>query len=179
RRQQNFASRFSADTTRLNCYSLGVPRSVYFPAPFQIFQRPRDLSLIGQFGAVRTINTNDTQHPDGPIGFWQGDSRGHWDGDTLVVNVQDFNADTWLDRAGNFHSEALRVTERWRFLDANTIDYTATLEDPDVFTAPWTLQVILYRHREPGFQLIENYCFTHEYDPYYPFPQDSASGLQP
>src|SRR5690606_11176253 len=146
--------------------------SVYFPAPFQILQRPRDVTIVGQFGAVRTIHTNGTKHVVGPIGFWQGDSRGHWEGDTLVVSVQDFTDETWLDRSGNFHSEALHVTERWSFIDANTINYEARLEDPNVFSEPWTLQVVLYRHREPNFQLIENYCYTHEYDDYYPFPKE-------
>ena len=84
-----------------------------------------------QFGAVRTIHTNGTHHPEGPFGFWLGDSRAHWDGDTLVVDVVDFNAETWLDRAGNFHSEALHVVERWTLLDANTIAYAATVEDPE------------------------------------------------
>jgi hypothetical protein len=177
-RNRNFAERATADVTRLQCHTLGVPRSVYYPEPFQIFQRPRDLTLIGQFGAVRTINTNGTRHPEGPIGFWLGDSRAHWEGDTLVASVQDFTADTWLDRSGNFHSEALRVTERWSFLDANTINYEATLEDPEVFSEPWTLNVILHRHREPNFQLIENVCFTHEYDDYYPYPKDLTGNIQ-
>ena len=150
-RAANFAERATADHTRLNCYTLGVPRSVYFPAPFQIFQRPRDLTLVGSFGAVRTIHTNGTRHPEGPFGFWLGDSRAQWDGDTLVVDVVDFNAETWLDRAGNFHSEALHVVERWTLLDANTIEYEATVEDPKVFTRPWTLNVLLDRHRgSPG-----------------------------
>ena len=168
-RRKNFENRATADRARLSCYTLGVPRSVYFPAPFQIFQRPEDLTIVGSFGAPRTIHTDGTQHPDGPFGFWLGDSRAHWEGDTLVVDVTDFNAETWLDRAGNYHSEALHVTERWTFLDANAIEYRATIEDPEVYTRPWTLSVILYRHREPDFQLIENYCFTHEYDEHYPF----------
>lgn len=171
RRDANFAARATADTTRTSCYTLGVPRSVYYPAPFQIFQRPRDLTLVGTFGAVRTIHTNGTLHPEGPFGFWLGDSRAHWDGDTLVVDVVDFNEETWLDRAGNFHSDELHVVERWTMLDANTIEYQATLEDPKVFEKPWTLGVILYRHREKDFQLIENYCFTHEYDRFYPIPE--------
>lgn len=169
-REKNFAKRATADRTRLKCYTLGVPRSVYYPEPFQILQRPRDLTLIGQFGAVRTIHTNGTQHPDGPIGFWLGDSRAHWEGDTLVVDVADFNEETWLDRSGNFHSDQLHVVERWRFIDANTLEYHATLEDPNVFSRPWSLSVFLHRHREPNFQLIENYCFTHEYDRFYPLP---------
>ena len=170
-RKKNFAARATADFTRLKCYTLGVPRSVYYPAPFQIFQRPRDLTLVGQFGAVRTIHKNGTEHPDGPIGFWLGDSRARWEGDTLVVDVQDFTDNTWLDRSGNFHGEGLHVVERWKYLDANTIEYQATLDDPKVYTRPWTLSTILYRHREKNFQLIENYCFTHEYDQYYPLPK--------
>ena len=76
--------------------------------PFQIFQRDRDLTLVFQFGhSVRTIHTNGTLHPGVTDNeFYLGDSRGHWEGDTLVVDVTDFNEETWLDRAGNFHSEA-------------------------------------------------------------------------
>ena len=89
-----------------------MPRGIYYPEPFQIFQRPRDLTLMFEFGhPVRTIHTNGTLHPDGHIDFWLGDSRGHWEGDTLVVDVVDFNGETWLDRAGNFASDALHVVE--------------------------------------------------------------------
>lgn len=171
-RDRNFEARAAADRTRLNCHTLGVPRSVYYPAPFQIFQRPRDLTLVSPFGAVRTIHTNGTEHPEGPFEFWLGDSRGRWEGDTLVVDVVDFNDQTWLDRAGNFHSEALHVIERWTLIDANTIEYQATIDDPQVFTRPWELSVVLYRHREKNFQLIENYCYTHGYDEHYPFPAE-------
>ena len=173
RRRANFDARAAADHTRLNCYTLGVPRAVYYPAPFQIFQRPRDLTLVSPFGAVRTIHTNDTLHPEGPFGFWLGDSRAQWEGDTLVVDVVDFNDETWLDRAGNFHSDALHVVERWTFLDANTLEYRATIDDPKVFTRPWELSVILNRHREKNFQLVENYCYTQKYDEFYPFPAQS------
>ncbi|HEY8518914.1 MAG TPA: hypothetical protein VIN61_02445 [Gammaproteobacteria bacterium] len=176
-RRKNFEARATADRTRLQCLTLGVPRSVYYPAPLQIFQRPRDLTIVNPFGAVRTIHTNGTSHPEGPFGFWLGDSRGHWEGDTLVVDVVDFNDETWLDRAGNFHSDALHVVERWTLLDANTIRYEATLEDSKVYTRPWTLSVILYRHREENFQLIENYCYTHAYDEHYPF--EGADRLPP
>jgi hypothetical protein len=177
-RRKNYEARATADRSRLNCYTLGVPRSVYFPAPFQIFQRPQDLTIVGSFGTPRTIRTDGTLHPDGPFGFWLGDSRAHWDGDALVVDVADFNEETWLDRAGNFHSDALHVVERWTHLDANTLEYRATIEDEKVFTKPWTLSVILHRHREKDFQLIEDYCFTHEYDEFYPYaaaPEKSAS----
>ncbi len=149
---------------------------MYYPEPFQIFQRDRDLTLLFQHShRSRTIHTNDSLHPDGPIGFWFGDSRARWEGDTLVVDVVDFVGETWLDRAGNFHGEALHVTERWSYLDADTIAYQATLEDPDVYTRPWEISVLLYRHKDPGFQLIENTCYTLDYDQYYPVPASQAA----
>ena len=155
-----------------------MPRAVYFPAPFQIFQRPqRPHAGRTSSAQPRTIHTNGTHHPEGPFGFWLGDSRAHWDGDTLVVDVVDFNDETWLDRSGNFHSDALHVVERWTLLDANTIEYRATLEDQKVFTTPWTLSVLLHRHRDQNFQLIEDYCFTHEYDEFYPFTDGAAETL--
>jgi hypothetical protein len=147
---------------------------VYYPEPFQILQRERDLTLVHQFGhQVRTIHTNGTGHPkESGQEFWLGDSRGHWEGDTLVVDVVDFHDETWLDRSGNYHSNDLHVVERWSFLDANTIRYHATLEDPRVFSAPWSLEVLLHRHREKNFQLIEDYCFTLGYDEHYPPRKD-------
>ena len=166
---KNFAARETADP-RIKGWTLGTPRAVYYPEPFQIFQRNRDLTLVHQFGhSVRTIHTNGTAHPKGePNEFWLGDSRGKWEGDTLVVDVTDFNDETWLDRAGNYHSDELHVVERWKYLDANTIEYKARLEDPIVFSAPWNISAILHRHREKNFQLIEDYRFTLDYDQYYP-----------
>jgi hypothetical protein len=168
-KKARFAKR-DTDDPRLKCWMLGTPRGIYFPEPFQIFQRDRDLTLAFQFGqSVRTIHTNGTLHPvQTDNEFWLGDSRGKWEGDTLVVDVRDFNDETWLDRAGNFHSTALHVVERWKLLDANTIEYKATLEDPQVFSRPWNINVILHRHREKNFQLIEDYCFTLDYESSYP-----------
>ena len=168
-RQRNFEVR-GKDDPRLKCFVLGVPRGVYYQAPFQIFQRPTDLTLVHQFGnQVRTIHTDGSLHPEEQHQeLWLGDSRGHWEGDTLVVDVTDFNEETWLDRAGNYHSEELHVTERWKLIDANTIDYSATLEDPKVYTKPWTISVLLHRRRDKGFQLIEDYCYTLDYAPVYP-----------
>ncbi len=171
RKRRNFAARLTADP-RLECWTLGTPRGIYYPEPFQIFERSQDLTIVFQFGdTVRDIHTNGTLHPlDTDNEFWLGDSRGHWEGDTLVVDVRDFNDQTWLDRAGDFHDEALHVVERWKFLDANTIHYQATLDDPGIYSRPWTLQILLYRHLEKNFHLIEDYCYTLDYDQYYPFP---------
>jgi hypothetical protein len=172
-RKKNFESRDKEDP-RLKCWTLGVPRGIYYPEPFQILQRPRDLTLVFEFGhSVRTIHTNGTLHPKKTDNeYWLGDSRAHWEGDTLVVDVTDFTDDTWLDRAGNFHSTALHVVERWKFHDANTIEYHATLEDPQVYSKPWSISVFLHRHLEKNFQLIENYCYTLDYDQYYPPRKD-------
>lgn len=171
-KQKNFAAREKTDP-RLKCWTLGTPRGIYYPEPFQILQRPEDLTLVFQFGnSVRTIHTDGTLHPvESDHEFWLGDSRGHWDGDTLVVDVKDFNDETWLSRAGDFHDEALHIVERWSFVDANTIRYQAVLEDPNIYTRPWNIEVYLYRHREKNFELIENYCFTLDYDQYYPVPK--------
>lgn len=168
-KQQNFEAR-ATDDPRLHCYVLGVPRSVYYPAPFQILQRGSDLTLVHQFGhQVRTIHTNGTLHPtEKDQQFWLGDSRGHWEGDTLVVDVTDFNDRTWFDRAGDYHSTDLHVVEKWRFLDKDTISYTATVTDPQVYTKPWTVDVLLNRRRDKNFELIEDYCFTLRYDKFYP-----------
>jgi hypothetical protein len=170
-KKKNFDARLTADPA-LKGYTLGVPRGIYYPEPFQIFQRNQDLTLVHQFGhSVRTIYTNGTEHPDDPNDWWLGDSRAHWEGETLVVDVKHFNDKTWLDRAGNFHSDALHVIEKWTFLDANTIEYKATIEDPNVFSKPWDISVVLHRHREKNFQLIEDYRFTLDYDQYYPSKQ--------
>ncbi len=168
-RRRNFDAR-DKDDPRLKCWVLGTPRSIYYPAPFQLFQRERDITLLHQFGhQVRTIHTNATQHPEEKEqGFFLGDSRGSWDGDTLVVDVTDFNEETWLDRAGNYHSDALHVVERWSFVDRDTIAYRATLDDPKVFSRPWQIDVLLHRRRDAGFRLIEDYCSTLPYDRYYP-----------
>jgi hypothetical protein len=168
-RKKNFELRGTLDP-RLRGWTLGTPRAVYYPEPFQIFQRERDLTLMHQFGhSVRTIHTNGTPHPGGEAHeFWLGDSRGKWEGDTLVVDVTDFNDETWLDSAGNYHSDALHVVERWKLVDANTIEYKARIEDPKVFSAPWNISVFLHRHREKNFQLIEDYRTTIDYEQFYP-----------
>jgi hypothetical protein len=172
-KKKNFENRETLDPA-LKGYTLGVPRGIYYPEPFQIFQRNNDLFLDFQFGhSVRTIYTNGTEHPEDPLDWWFGDSRGRWDGDTLIVDVKHFNDKTWFDHAGNYHSDALHIVEKWKFLDANTIEYTATIEDTNVYSRPWTISVLLHRHREKNFQLIEDYRFTLDYDQYYPPKPDS------
>ncbi|WP_331346114.1 hypothetical protein [Cellvibrio sp. UBA7661] len=179
KRKQNFENRFKADP-RLKGWTLGVPRGIYYPEPLQIFQRERDITIIHQFGhSIRTIHTNGTDHPRDPNDWWLGDSRAKWEGNTLVVDVKHFNEETWLDRSGNYHSDALHVVERWTLIDANTIEYKARISDEKVFTRPWDITVFLHRHREPNFQLVEDYRFTLDYDQYYPYPAERAPKAQP
>ena len=89
---------------------------------------------------------------------WMGTSNGHWEGGTLVVDVTGFNDQSWFDRAGDFHSDALHVVERYSFLDPNTLNYEATIEDPKVFTRPWKISLPLYRRREKNARLLEFKC---------------------
>jgi hypothetical protein len=159
---ENFAGRYTLDP-ELKCYMPGVPRANYMPQPFQIFQTDELVMLAYQYAdAVRTVHLNDPG--PAPTSFWMGWSVGHWEGDTLVVEVTKQKADTWLDRSGNFHGAALKVTERYTPIDRDHLMYEATLEDPEVYTRPWTLSFPLYRRIEKDMQLLEFKCvpFTEE-----------------
>jgi hypothetical protein len=95
---------------------------------------------------------------EAPIDFWMGWSNGHWEGDTLVVEVTGFNGLTWLDRAGNFHSEALRLTERFSPMSADAIWYEVTITDPETFTEPWTIAMPIYRRLDPNATVLDYPC---------------------
>jgi len=168
KKKANYAGRAQLDPEN-KCYLPGVPRITYLGLPFQIFQRPDLVTVLYEHAhANRFIYTNGTQHPPGQIDWWMGDSRGHWDGDTLVVDNTDFNDQTWLDHAGDFHSEDLRVTERYTLADRDHINYRATIEDPKVFTRPWNIDMVLYRRVEKNFQLLEYECYAFDLEQYYP-----------
>ena len=158
--QENYANRLTADPVR-QCYLPGVPRITYMPFPFRILQTPDHVVVTYEFAhAVRIIYTDGSPHPL-PNDFWMGDSRGHWEGDTLVVDTTHFNGRTWLDAAGNFHSEALHVVERYTPTTPYHIDYEVTLEDPNVYTRPWTMRMTLYRRMDEGLQILDYDCVDH------------------
>jgi len=160
-KEENFTNRATADSLA-SCAMPGVPRITYMPHPFQIIQfDDRILILYEYVHVTRTIYMDGSDHPDGHIDFWMGDSRGRWEGDTLVVDVIHFNEQTWFDRAGNFHSEALHVVERFTPNGPNHIDYEVTIEDPNVFTRPWTMRMPLYRRQETNVQLLEYECYAY------------------
>jgi hypothetical protein len=172
KKRENYANRATADPES-KCYLPGVPRIMFMPYPFQIFQKADQITMLFEYvHATRVPYTNGTPHPPGHIDWWMGDSRGRWEGDTLVVDVVHFNDQTWFDRAGNFHSEQLHLTERFTPLDRDHITYEVTVEDPKVFTAPWRMSMVLYRHREPNAQLLEYECYSFENEFHAPVPSN-------
>ncbi len=155
-RDENFANRLELDP-EIRCYLPGVPRAIYMPFPFQIIQSRQHIMLIHEYaGAVRTIYMDNHTPPPAPT--WMGWSNGSWEGETLVVDSSGFNGQTWFDRAGNFHSDALHVIERFTPRSADTMMYEVTIEDPNVFTRSWTMSMPLYRRVEPNAEILEFRC---------------------
>jgi hypothetical protein len=154
----NFQNRMKDDPLG-KCYIPGVPRVMYLDFPFQIFQTPRAVTMAFEWSMdYRLILTDGSPHPETfGVDSWMGDSRGHWDGDTLVVDVTQQNDKTWLDMAGDFHSDAMHVVERYRMTGADTIQYEATIEDPKVFTKPWSITIALHRRTDRD-RLFEYNC---------------------
>jgi len=171
-RQANHEQRRSLDPETAKCDLPGVPRITYaLNLPFQIFQKPEGdkIDVLYEFAvAHRFLYTNGTDHPPGHINWWLGDSRAKWEGDTLVVDSVDFNADTWFDHAGDYHSEDLHVIERYSPIDADHIDYRVEIDDSKVYAKPWHIHLILYRRKEKNVQLLDYVCYAFDYEKYYP-----------
>src|SRR5262245_32837888 len=164
-RRKNFENRLKVNPRDVHasgdpetkCYLPGVPRATYMPFPFQIVQSTDTILISYEFAdAVRTIFM--TKHEAPPIDSWMGWSNVRWDGDTLVVDVTGLIEYSWLDRAGDFHSDALHVVERYTPVTPYHLQYEATIEDPKVFTRPWKISLPLYRHIEPNAELTEFKC---------------------
>jgi len=142
-----------------SCFPPGVPRQAIAPASHQIIQSPGYLVHLLEYShAYRVIPTAAGPHAAGVVTLWQGDSRGRWEGNTLVVDVTNSNGLTWFDNAGNFYSDAVHVVERYTLVDADTIHYEARIEDPKVYTRPWMMVSVFVRNKEPGFELLEQAC---------------------
>lgn len=140
------------------CYMPGIPRLMYINYPFQIFQTAKYIMIVSEFAHVyRQIFMDGSSHLDG-LQFWLGDSRGHWDGDSLVVDVTDFNDETWFDKVGDYHSDQLHVEERFTRTGPDVLTYEATITDPKVYSKPWKISVPLALHKEPNFRLLEYEC---------------------
>jgi hypothetical protein len=156
KKQENQENWLSRDP-EIKCYLPGVPRATYMPFPFQIFQSNAAFFIAYEYaGAVRNIYLKDPGPPQ--IDSWMGQSHGRWEGDTFVVESAGFNDQSWFDRAGNHHSDQLKVTERYTMIDADHINYSATMTDPATYTRPWTINMPLYRRVEKGAMLGQFKC---------------------
>lgn len=156
------------------CYMPGVPRITYLGWPFEIWQTPKYIAILYEWTHVyRLIHLDRTEHVQG-IGTYQGFSTGKFEGNTLVVDVKDFNEFTWFDMAGNHHSEALHVVERYTPVDADTLQYEATIEDPKVFTRPWKIAMPLLRQKEIGILDYECYMLLDETGVHLTWPREEA-----
>lgn len=156
-REENLENWVERDPA-VKCYLPGVPRATYMPFPFQIVQDTDFIFIAYEFAqASRTVHMNS---PDSDIPFdaWMGHSKGHWEGNTLVVDVTRQLKDTWFDSYGNFHSGAVHVVERYTPVGANALMYEATIDDPEIFTEPWTIRLPLYRRLDENMELLEFKC---------------------
>ncbi len=158
KRNENRGNWPKADPETL-CYLPGIPRATYMPYPFQIVQPGNggNILFVYEYNSTNRI-VFMSNHQEPPVDTWMGWSNGHWEGDTLVIETTGFNDKTWLDRSGNYHSPALKVTERISKIDNDHLQYEATLEDPMVFARPWTLKMPLYRNIEPNAEVLEFKC---------------------
>ena len=157
KREANRADWLKLDPA-VKCYMPGIPRATYMPFPFQIVSTPAAVFMAYEFaGASRTVYM-DRPDFESPADMWMGHSRGHWEGETLVVEVDSQVPDTWLDSSGNFHTEKLRVTERFTAKSPDHLLYEVTLEDPSVYTRPWKMKMPLYRRVDTNAQLLEFKC---------------------
>ena len=155
-KKKNEANRWKEDP-EVKCYMPGVPRAAYLPYPFRIVQSQNNILMAYEYATTnRLINMDKVEQP--ATDTWMGTSNGSWDGDTLVVDVTGFNGRAWLDRAGNFASDSLHVVERYTLLNANTINYEATIEDPATFTRPWKISLLLYKDQRKDARLLEFKC---------------------
>src|SRR5262245_5918819 len=164
KKKQNAANWKTADPVTAKCYLPGVPRATYIGLPLQIIQTPGHVAIAYEYvHASRIIYTNTKGHPL-DFDWWMGDSRGKWEGDTLVVDVTNLNDQTWFDMAGNHHSNELHVVERYTRIGPDHMQYEATIEDPKTFSRPWKMSMLLYRMKEPNAQIFDYSCFTFDHN---------------
>ena len=165
KRNENFRNRAKLDPHE-KCYKPGTPHMMYLPFPLQIIQTPTQVTVLSEYvhNTRHIYLTRKSHWPPDSVDLWNGDSIGRFEGDVFISDVANFNGQAWLDRSGNFHSDALKVIERFRLIDADTIQYEATLEDPKTYTRPWTMRLLLYRHKEPRFRILEYECHAYRDD---------------
>jgi hypothetical protein len=155
-RQANYRERYKEDPEG-KCFMVGTPRTMYLSYPLQIVQTKEQINIYSEYVHTPRSIRIGSEHPDGPE-WIMGDSRAHWEGETLVVDVANFTDGNWLDRSGNYTSNALHIVERFTRTDRDHMQYEATIEDPRVFSRPFKISFPLYRRVEPNAQLLEYEC---------------------
>ncbi len=146
----------------MRCLPAGIPRaahSVYAYNGLQFLQPPGYVVILTEWNHLyRIIPMDNRPHVSKNIKLWMGDSRGHWEGNTLVVDWTNSNGRTWMNQGGSFHSDAIHITERFTLTGPNSMSYEARIEDPNVYTEPWTFTSSFERALEPGYELYEYAC---------------------
>jgi hypothetical protein len=162
RRDANYRSRATADPS-LKCYQAGVPRATYLPTPLQILQSPGNFAIVYEENHAFRVFHPDTRPHFDAADWWMGDTRYRWDADTIVADVVAQTDGAWFDQAGNFHGTGVHIVERYRMTGADTIEYEARIDDPEVYSRPWTLRTELERVKEPRARIIEDECLDDEH----------------
>ncbi len=156
KQKENFKNRRTEDP-EAKCYMPGIPRANYMPYPFQIVETPKDILFVYEYASSNRL-INMGKPLEAASDTWMGTNNGRWEGDTLVIDVTGLNGLAWLDRAGDFASSNAHIVERFTRTSPDHLDYQATIEDPSVFTRPWTIRMPLYRRVEKNAQLLEFKC---------------------
>jgi len=163
----------------VKCFIPGIPRQTYMPLPFHIVQSEQKIFIAYEWGSNSRIIHLDRPGSRAELPSWMGYSVGRWEGGSLVVEVTDQMPDTWFDATGTWHSDELKVTERYTPRGADHIDYEATIEDPQVFTGPWTIKLPLYRRVENEARLLEYKCVPMAEDAVYGHLRRGADMAEP
>lgn len=146
------------DPVLTKCYPPGVPRVYFHPYPFEVMHTPKQTLLLYEYDhMVRRVHTDGRPLPTDPDLLWMGTSVGTWENNTtFVVETVGFNDKTWLDRIGHAHTEALKVTERFRRIDRDHMQLDITMEDPKALAKPW--RATFYYESRPQWELGEISC---------------------
>jgi hypothetical protein len=164
-RRDDLLAHHMYDDPEAHCLPSGIPRQVYAPFGWQILQPDGYIVMTYEaFHAFRILPLDGRPHLPKDVKLWEGDGRAHWDGDTLVVDTTNQNGKTWLDMAGNFTTETLHVVEKFTPIDSNTLDWQATMDDPAIYTRPWTISARISKINTPNYQILEFACHEGEQD---------------
>jgi hypothetical protein len=162
RKQRIYANRNNPRPAEIDpvalCFPPGLPRA-YYMSGFQILQRRGEVTILYESAHIhRTIPIDGGPHAGPGIRLWMGDSRGRWEGNTLVVDVRNFNGRAWFDWSGNFSTDALHILESLRLVNAGTIEYEAVVQDPKAYTRPWRVAMTFLRSTR-GAEMLEDACY--------------------